>query len=103
RRIGDALVQDADYFPDGRIIFAQGRVLYAADRDGSNPRKLVAVTGGLVWNPKVSPDGERIVFSEYSRDTRTFSLFESASDGTNLRAVPNPGQDVSRCCPVWTS
>ena len=103
RRLGDAQVQDAEYFPDGRIIYAQGRVLYAADRDGANPRKLASVSGGLVWSPKVSPDGKRIVFSQYSRDTRTFSLFESASDGTDVRAIPNASQDVSRCCAAWTS
>jgi Tol biopolymer transport system component len=103
RRLGDAQAQDAEYFPDGRIIFALGPALYVADSDGSNPRKLASAATGYVWRPMVSPDGKRIVFTRFSPDRLTTSLFESTADGTGVRAIPNTRQNVSQCCGAWSS
>jgi DNA-binding winged helix-turn-helix (wHTH) protein/Tol biopolymer transport system component len=103
RRLGDAQAQDAGYFPDGRIVFALGPALYVADSDGSNPRKLTSAATGYVWRLMVSPDGKRIVFTRFSPDRLTASLFESTADGTGVRAIPNSKQNVSQCCGAWSS
>jgi len=100
RRLGSAEVQDADFFPDGRIIFAKGTDLYVAEKDGSNPRKLISLAGN-VWNPSVSPNGKRIVFTVHSRGAA--SLVESAPDGTGLNTILNATQDAPVCCGTWSS
>ena len=45
RRLGSLEAYDADLFPDGRILFCRGNDLYVAEKDGSNPRKLLTVSG----------------------------------------------------------
>src|SRR5215471_1971405 len=62
RRLGTIDAQGASFFPDGRILFAQGGDLYLAEKDGSNPRKLVGIEG-LIRHPRISPDGQRLVFT----------------------------------------
>jgi Tol biopolymer transport system component len=101
RRLGSFELQDADFFPDGRILIAQGRDLYVADRDGSNPRKLVSVAGD-VWFPTVSPDGKRIVFALYP-PVGNNSLVEIASDGTGFHTILNASQDERLGAGAWTS
>jgi serine/threonine protein kinase len=101
RRLGSAEVSDASYFPDGRILFSKGKDLYVADKDGSNPHKLVSVAGEILY-PSVSPDGKRIVFTMFSYlSPGEGSLVEIASDGTGLRTILNPSQ--SGCCGTWSS
>lgn len=92
---------DADFFPDGRIIFAKATDLYVADRDGSNQRKLVSVAGE-VWNPNVSRDGRRIVFGMSPGAGAARSLFESAADGTGLRTILKARENGRSCCARWT-
>ena len=62
RRLGSIESQDADLLPDGRILFALGNDLYIADKDGSNPRRILSATDAIDW-PSVSPDGQRVVFT----------------------------------------
>ena len=100
RRLGSIEGQDANFFPDGRIIFAKGGDLYVADKDGSNSRKLVSMAG-IVEDPNVSPDGKRIVFTLYSRGWASSSLFEIAADGTALPTILNASQ--GKCCATWSS
>ncbi len=85
RRLGCIAAQDADFFPDGRIIFAQGGDIYVAGKDGSNPRKVVSVDGIPVF-PSVSPDGRRLVFTVYSSSLTT-SLVEARTDGSGLQPI----------------
>jgi Tol biopolymer transport system component len=98
RRIGSIGDRWVGFFPDGRILFTQGRDLYLADKDNSNQRKLVSVTAEQALMPRVSPDGQRIVFTAVTRDTD--SLVEVAPDGTGLRTLI-PGPHV--CCGEWSS
>jgi Tol biopolymer transport system component len=100
RRIGSANVQDADFSPDGRIIFARERDLYVADKDGSNPHKLISMAHEVLY-PSVSPDGKRIVFRAEVGDGN--SLFEIAMDGTSLRKVLSYSHDVQPWCGGWSS
>ena len=66
RRLGNLEMLDAGVLPDGRITFGKGTDLFVADKDGSNPHKLVSVEG-TIWDPSVSPDGKRIVFRMVAR------------------------------------
>jgi eukaryotic-like serine/threonine-protein kinase len=84
RRLGGIEAQHADLFPDGRIVFSNAKELFAADKDGSNPRKLFSFAGDA-WSPVVSPDGRRIVFA--TEESSDYSLFEIAADGTELRPL----------------
>jgi serine/threonine protein kinase len=100
RRLGSAEGQDAAFFPDGRIIFAKGADVFVADKDGSNPRKLVSMAG-IVEDPDVSPDGKQIVFTLYSRAWGTSVLFESAAEGPSLPTTLNASQ--GKCCATWSA
>ena len=90
----------AGVFPDGRITFGIGKDLFVADKDGSNPHKLVSVAG-YIWDPSVSPDGERIVFRMAGGETD--SLLEIATDGTGLRTILNASRDESLRAGSWSS
>jgi hypothetical protein len=79
RRLGIIEAQDASFFSDGRILFARESDLYVAERDGSDPRKLASVNG-VIWDPSVSPDGQRIVFTIWFGDN-PMSIVESRADG----------------------
>jgi serine/threonine protein kinase/WD40 repeat protein len=85
----------AGYFPDGHLVFTQGRDLFGADADGANPRKLASATG-IAYFPGVSPDGQRIVFMNGSSG-QTLSLVEVGSDGKRMRTLydgPSAGRSV---------
>ena len=83
RRLGSAEGQDANFFPDNRLLLVKGRDLYVAEQDGSNQRKLISMPGiVIVEEPSVSPDGQQITFTLYSRGWSTSSLFETRADGS---------------------
>jgi hypothetical protein len=105
RRLGAFETPSADIFPDGRIVFAQftrgkdGRGAdsrtdwFIADKDGSNPRKLISLPGfiGEVW---AEPNGQRILLSQEQVGNRR--LFDIAADGTGLREIWKLSGD--ECC-----
>ena len=82
----------AGVLPDGRITFSTGSDLFVAEKDGSNPHKLVSVAD-TIWDPSVSPDGTRIVFR--MAGGKINSLHEIATDGTDLRTILHVSQDES--------
>ena len=43
RRLSNIEMGDAAFFPDGRILLQIGTDLYVADKDASNPRKLISL------------------------------------------------------------
>jgi serine/threonine protein kinase/Tol biopolymer transport system component len=101
RRLGDISVNDAGFFPDGRIVFVNGPTLYFADRDGTNGRKIVDFAGTGGW-PSVSPDGKRVRFT-IQGDDLTSSLWEIAANGTGLHQLLKGWHDPpNECCGKWT-
>ena len=62
RRLGSIEVAGCRFLPGWPHPLAKGTDLYVADKDGSNPRKLVSVSDDI-YDPSVSPDGKRIVFT----------------------------------------
>ena len=103
RRFGTVESQvGVGYFPDGRVVFGNGTDLYVAERDGSNPRKLLTASS-LVGCPRVSPDGKQIVFATYSLPGYTIDALEqAAADGSGVHEVLRsaPGSPLS--CACWT-
>jgi eukaryotic-like serine/threonine-protein kinase len=98
RRLGDIVAVNASWSPGGeRLLFGKENELEIARSDGTEPRKLAAVSGTpnyLRW----SPDGKRIRFTLKSKQKSRFatgrwagsSLWEISADGTRLHALfPN--------------
>ncbi len=91
RRLSNIEVGDAAFFPDGRILLQIGTDLYVADKDASNPRKLISL-GADFGHPSISPDGKRIVFSMHSLG-RSDSLVEVDAVDGGSRTILNTSQD----------
>jgi Tol biopolymer transport system component len=118
RRLGETEATDASFFPDGRLLYTLGTGLYIAASDGSNSRKLLdlapyvsakpRVLPGdkrLVAFPKVSPDATKIVFNTLDANNQLGTIFEMASDGTNVdQLLKGELQNLPReiCCAKWT-
>jgi eukaryotic-like serine/threonine-protein kinase len=101
RLFGSIVAQDADLFPDGRILFCLGNDLYIAEKDGSQQRKLLGVDGVPV-EPSVSPDGERLVFTVWSPAHRPVSIDEVKADGSDLHVLVRTSAAGRVCCARWT-
>ena len=99
RKLGSIESQDADLFPDGRILFALGKDFYIADKDGSNPRRILSGSDSLDW-PSISPDGQRVVFTIHKSRLRTIN--EASVDGSGLHTLVNSSDTGRVCCPAWT-
>src|SRR5215471_13278724 len=101
RRLGTIDAQGASFFPDGRILFGRGGDLYLAEKDGSNPRKLVGIEG-LIRHPRISPDGHRLVFTVESSTIQSGSMVESMADGSRLRPIVSSSEGGQVCCAEWS-
>ena len=101
RLLGSIVSQDADLFPDGRILFCLGNDIFVAEKDGSQPRKLLSVDGYPV-EPSVSPDGERLVFTVWSPAHRPISIDEARADGSSLHILLSNSPAERLCCARWT-
>jgi Tol biopolymer transport system component len=103
RRLGDLTVADATWSPDGsQIFYTRGGDLWLAQSDGTGSRKLASAHGVLFW-PRVSPDGSTVRFSALDAKLNTRSLWEVRADGSGLRQLL-PGWNPSSldCCGNWT-
>jgi Tol biopolymer transport system component len=103
RRLGTIEVLDASFFPDGRILFAREGDLLVAEKDGSNPHKLVSVDG-VIGEPSVSPDGRRVVFTIWRSHLHfmPISIVESMADGSGLHPIVNTSENGQACCAQWS-
>jgi eukaryotic-like serine/threonine-protein kinase len=101
QKLSGASGQDAAFAPDGHIVFARGKTLYVAERDGSNAR-VICVFPHFVYNPAVSPDGRRIRVT-VSRDFNTRTIWEVGFDGSSPHPLINTwAGTVDSCCGHWT-
>jgi eukaryotic-like serine/threonine-protein kinase len=103
RRLGDAVAQAAAWSPDGqRFVYSDGRDLFLARSDGSEPHKLVsapAPTSDLAW----SPDGTVIRFRVGGAFSTGGQLWEVPINGTDPHPLlPNWHIPPSECCGQWT-
>ena len=104
RRLGGLVGQDAAWSPDGKtLVYADGSELFTARNDGSDPRKLVSLTGRGFY-PAWSPGGTKLRFTVIDDKTRGKSLWEVSSQGTNLHPLfPAWHNPADECCGKWTA
>src|ERR1700720_4185263 len=101
RRLGTITASDQAFFPDGRILFVSYRDLYAAEKDGSNPRMLASMDG-YIQDPSVSADGKNVTATLYTRGWASSTLVEIGTDGAGFRSILSSGEDGRPCCSRWT-
>jgi Tol biopolymer transport system component len=101
RPLGGLKIYDADFFPDGRILFSVGNDLSIAESDGSSPRRILSA-GRLIGDPTVSADGQRVAFTVYSVGHRPISIDVANADGSGLHSVVNSSGTGLVCCAAWT-
>ncbi len=99
RRLGTAR-ESADFFPDGRLVFAEGKDVFVAEKDGSNPRKLVSLPAS-VWGVEVSPNGKQILLGMYLNGDDRYHLLEVESDGTGLHEIHLSPLNEGCCSWSW--
>jgi serine/threonine protein kinase/Tol biopolymer transport system component len=94
---------DADWLPNGQLLFAKGGDVFLADHDGGNARKLLT-TPGIVGGMRLSPDGSRIRYTVSLLAVGESSLWEARADGTNPHSLlPNWNNPPQECCGNWTA
>ena len=102
RPVGNVLATDALWGERGEtIVYCNGHNVYVVNRDGSNPRNLLTVSGH-VQSLRWSPNRQVLRFTAATRDMGgTSSIWEVSSNGTGLREVVRglPGSAV--CCGAW--
>ncbi len=82
---------------------SNGGDLFLADRDGSNPHKLVSLKDFL-YGPQVSLDGKRIRFTVRELNTGARSLWEVTAQGTHLHPLLPGWQNPATAAEgKWTS
>jgi eukaryotic-like serine/threonine-protein kinase len=85
-RIGSILAADAAFDADGTgILYSQGHDVYAANRDGSSPRKLFTVEYSPA-NFRFSPDRKLLRFTQNDNSDNSW-LMSAAADGTGLHTM----------------
>ncbi len=90
-RIGSIVAGDAAFGPDGAsIIYSEGHDVYAANRDGSSPRKLLTVEY-IPDHFRFSPDRKLLRFTQGNPSFNIFLLMSAAADGTELRTMFRAG------------
>jgi len=104
RHLGDTDVTGARLFPDGRVLYSTDSGLFAAENDGSGPRKLEAILQHASF-PAISPDGNQLAFQVDDPKASHWTIHESASDGTGIHQVLKWQQGLPSviCCLRWTA
>ena len=95
----------AQFSPDERrIVFVQGRTLWVMNSDGGQMLRIAEIPESANWF-RWSPDAKAVRFTrnEYVNGSLQQSLWEIASDGTNLHPLlPNWHNPPHECCGAWT-
>lgn len=105
RRVGNLLVDDATWTPDGsQIVFIKGREIWRANADGSQAHKLLTAPG-LAYFLKVSPDGKCMRYSvqEQLGGMRALPLWEANTDGSGAhRLLPGWQEQPIQFAGSWS-
>ncbi len=104
RRIGDMVVLDATWSPDGAsIYYAKGPDIWVARSDGTQARKILTVDGEREPNwIRFSPDGKLFRFGVLDEKHNTNTLWEAHADGSGLRRLFSGDAWPNECCGAWT-
>jgi Tol biopolymer transport system component/DNA-binding winged helix-turn-helix (wHTH) protein len=100
-RVGDVRACDASWSLDGRSVTYTTctNAIYVASVDGSGSRKVWTAPGQARW-PSLSPDGRRLRFTVFPKDS-TPSLWEVSTDGRDAHPLM-PGFEPPACCGRWS-
>jgi DNA-binding winged helix-turn-helix (wHTH) protein len=98
RRMGNLDAHEASITPDGRLLLSRVADLFIAEKDGSNPRKIISLTEGHFGDAAMSPDGYRVVFTHYPET----ELYIANSDGSGMRLLAKNRDRGGFCCARWT-
>jgi Tol biopolymer transport system component len=104
KRLGDLIAQAAAWSPDGRsLVYARGEELSLASSDGGQARMLTR-TPGLAYWIRWSPDGRHLRLTLQGTESRRWSLWQVAADGTDLHALPLQWDERPQdcCCGSWS-
>ena len=103
RRVGNVRAYDGAFSPDGkRIVYCTVSGIYQDNLDGTEARKLLAVSGGATF-PRFAPDRSALRFTLSDQKTTSSSIWEVRSDGTGLRPIlPDWNKPHNECCGSWT-
>jgi DNA-binding winged helix-turn-helix (wHTH) protein/Tol biopolymer transport system component len=101
RRVGDVMVDDAVWFPDGKRILATcSGEIFSVELDGGNRRRWFRVDGRAV-NFSWRPDGRAVRFT-VTDPKGDLSLWEASSDGGGPRLLlPDWNSPHEECCGAW--
>ena len=92
-------------FPDGRLIYRLTSGIFTAEKDGSNPTKIEALSKYRVA-PDISADGKHLLFDFYDKDKQVSSFYDVSADGSSSREVLKSGSKslpALVCCPRFTT
>lgn len=100
-RIGDIMVNDAVWFPDGKhILYSYNQGVFSVEADGANARHLFDVSGSAAdfsWRP----DGSVFRFTVFD-DKGGFSLWESSPQEASQHPLfPTWADAEGECCGSW--
>lgn len=109
RRLGNLFGRAAAWTPTGKLVFAQGNVLYLAEHDGTKPQKLMTASGPILFI-RFSPDGSAMRLTLGDEGIR-FMIWQARADASQMRPIlplpgirqaPGIGHDTKVCCGTWT-
>ena len=108
RRLADIRANAGAWSPDGkRLAYSNGNSVFVANADGSDSRKVVAVSDpAYVTDPVWSPDGSRIRFIlSKTMDVPSGFYWEVSLDGSGLHRLFTGWHDPPawECCGAWTA
>lgn len=105
RRLGDLMVNDATWTPDGQqIVYSKGHALCVAKTDGTHSRQLVTLPemSHAYWF-SWEPGGSRLRFTLSNYENPSSSLWEVALNGTDLHPLlPDWSRSAAECCGQWS-
>jgi serine/threonine protein kinase len=102
-RVGDFVVHDASWNNDQTVLYYSNAFdLFAANPDGTQPRKLLTANGVPFWM-RHSPDGGLLRFSVSDKRNFNSTLWEVRLDGSHLRQLlAGWSYSANVCCGSWT-
>jgi DNA-binding winged helix-turn-helix (wHTH) protein/Tol biopolymer transport system component len=102
RPVGNVLATDAVWGERAETIFyCNGDDLYVVNRDGSNRRKFLTVSG-YVESLRWSPDRKLLRFTMTTRAmVTTGSIWEVSANGAGLHEVVHGPPGSAACCGAW--
>jgi len=104
RPVGNVLAKDAAWGADGEtILYADGHEIRLVNKDGSNRRTLLTLTGYPGYF-RWSPDRQRLRFTTTDHNMGvSASLWEVAANGSGLHRLLPELNNPSACCGDWTA